>query len=98
MCALPPLSSDTQAIHRGYNDDGQEIKSNCPERILDRLQGRSDREENIQESKVDTPHEEKNDGMNQRERNRRVGSNSVSVEDIDVTVRPVLYGTVSNRH
>jgi hypothetical protein len=98
MRALPPLSPDAQAIQRGYDDKDEEIKSYCAERILHRLERRPDWKEDIEQAKVNPPYKEKNNRVNQRERNGCVCRDPVGVEEIEVAVRPVFHWTVAHRH
>src|ERR1700733_6885376 len=98
MGSLPPLAPDAQAIKRGDDDDDQEIESDGAKGVLQGLKRRTNGEEDIDDAKGNTVHEEEDEWMNQSERDGCIGSDSMGVKEIEVTVRPIFDRTVANCH
>lgn len=98
MGSLPPLAPDAQAIDRGCDDEDQEIQSEGSQGVLQGLKRRTNGQDDIDDAEWHPPDEEQDERVNQSERDGCVGGDSMGVEEIEVTMRPVFDGTVANRH
>jgi len=93
---LPSVPSKFLAKVRGKNHDDQEVKADCSDRVLEWLQRRMNRENNVDETKAIAIHNKEYQWMNHNRREQQISGPVVKRKNVEASMRPEANRTITN--
>src|SRR5207302_1339415 len=95
---LPEAASEADAEVRSGGDEGNHVEGGRADGVLERLAGGMQRIEKINDAELGGFVQEKNEGMEHREREGEIAGNDVQTEIVQATMRPLADGTIAEDH